>query len=92
MEPVKEVTEWVNSFAIVEMKVPADSNTEIKDHSSQKKLRICRDPCDFDRDYWTVVSHPDFSKSTTAPVFMIFMVFMAFDIGSGLANNRFPKT
>ena len=40
LEPVKEVTEWVNSFVIVEKKVPADSNT---DHSSQKKLRICLD-------------------------------------------------
>ena len=36
LEPVKEVTKWVNSFVIVEKKVPADSNTE--DHSSQKKL------------------------------------------------------
>ena len=44
LEPVKEVTEWVNSFVIVEKKVPADSNTE--DHSSQKKLRICLDPRD----------------------------------------------
>ena len=31
------MTEWVNSFVIVEKKVPADSNTE--DHSSQKKLQ-----------------------------------------------------
>ena len=44
LEPVKEVTEWVNSFVIVEKKVPADSNTE--DHSSQKKLQICLDPRD----------------------------------------------
>ena len=44
MEPVKEVTEWVNSFVIVEKKVPADSNTE--DHSAQKKLQICLDPRD----------------------------------------------
>ena len=44
MEPVKEVTEWVNSFVIVEKKVPADSNTE--DHSTQKKLWICLDPRD----------------------------------------------
>ena len=45
LEPVKEVTEWVNSFVIVEKKVPADSNTE--DHSSQKKkLWICLDPRD----------------------------------------------
>ena len=28
LEPVKEVTEWVNSFVIVEKKVAADSNTE----------------------------------------------------------------
>ena len=40
----KEVTEWVNSFVIVEKKVPADSNTE--DHSPQKKLQICLDPRD----------------------------------------------
>ena len=44
LEPVKEVTEWVNSFLIVEKKVPADSNTE--NHSTQKKLRICLDPKD----------------------------------------------
>ena len=47
LEPVKEVTEWVNSFVIVEKKVPADSNTE--DHSSQKKLWICLDPRDLNR-------------------------------------------
>ena len=38
------MTEWVNGFVIVEMKVPADSNTE--DHSTQKKLQICLDPRD----------------------------------------------
>ena len=36
LEPVKEVTEWVNSFVIMEKKVPVDSNNA--DHSSQKKL------------------------------------------------------
>ena len=47
LEPVKEVTEWVNSFVIAEKKVPADSNT-VTNHSlqSQKKLRICLDPHD----------------------------------------------
>ena len=44
LKPVKEVTEWVNSFVIVEKKAPADFNTE--DHSSQKDLRICPDPRD----------------------------------------------
>ena len=38
-EPVKEVTEWVNSFIIVE-KAPADPNTE---DQSPQKLRICLD-------------------------------------------------
>ena len=38
------MTEWVNSFVIVEKKAPADFNTE--DHSSQKKLRIYLDPRD----------------------------------------------
>ena len=33
---IKEVTKCVNSFVIVEKKVPADSNTE--DHSTQKKF------------------------------------------------------
>ena len=37
------MTGWVNSFVIVEKKVPADSNTE--DHSTQK-LQICLDPRD----------------------------------------------
>ena len=41
------MTEWVNSFVIVEKKVPADSNTE--DYSSQKKLQICLDPRDLNK-------------------------------------------
>ena len=44
LEPVKEVTEWVNSFVIMEKKVPVDSTNA--DHSSQKKLQICLDPRD----------------------------------------------
>ena len=36
LKPVKEVMEWVNSFVIVEKKVPMDSTNA--DHSSQKKL------------------------------------------------------
>ena len=45
LEPVKEVTEWVNSFVIVEKKVPVDSsNTHSPRHSVEKKLRICLDP------------------------------------------------
>ena len=44
LEPVKEVTEWVNSFVIMEKKVPVDSTNA--DLSSQKKLRICLDPRD----------------------------------------------
>ena len=47
LEPVKEVTEWVNNFVIVEKKGPADSNT--KDHSPQKKLWICLDPRDMNK-------------------------------------------
>ena len=39
VEPVKEVTEWVNSFVIMEKKVPVDSsNTHSPKHSVQKKL------------------------------------------------------
>ena len=47
LEPVKEVTEWVNSFVIMEKKVPVDSsNAHSPGHSVQKKLRICLDPRD----------------------------------------------
>ena len=39
LEPVKEVTEWVNSFVIVEKKVQVDSsNAHSLGHSIQKKL------------------------------------------------------
>ena len=45
LEPVKEVTEWVNSFVIMEKKVPMDSsNAHSPGHSVQKKLWICLDP------------------------------------------------
>ena len=47
LELVKEVTEWVNSFVIMEKKVPVDfSNVHSPGHSVQKKLRICLDPRD----------------------------------------------
>ena len=41
LEPVKEVTEWVNSFVIVEKKVPLDfSNTHSPGHSVQKSCEF----------------------------------------------------
>ena len=43
LEETKDVTEWVNSFVIVEKKIPTDSNSS-QGHS--KKLRICLDPRD----------------------------------------------
>ena len=43
LEPVKEVTEWVNSFVIVEKK--ADPQAEPAE-MQKKKLRICLDPRD----------------------------------------------
>ena len=47
LELVKEVTERVNSFVIMEKKVPLDfSNTHPPGHSVQKKLRICLEPRD----------------------------------------------
>ena len=46
LEPIKEVTKWVNSFIIVEKKAdPQDK----QDHSSQIKLRICLDPRDLNK-------------------------------------------
>ena len=44
LEETKDVTEWVNSFVILE-KIPTDSNSN-QGHSMNKKLRICLDPRD----------------------------------------------
>ena len=47
LEETKDITEWVNSFVIVEKKLPIDSsNSHSPGHSVQKKLRICLDPRD----------------------------------------------
>ena len=45
LEETKDVTEWVNSFVIVEKKIPTDSNRS-QGHSKDRKLRICLDPRD----------------------------------------------
>ena len=44
LEETKDVTEWVNSFVIME-KIPTNSNNS-PGHSMNKKLRICLDPRD----------------------------------------------
>ena len=45
LEPVKEVPEWVNSFVIMEKKVPCDSsNSHSPGHTVKKKLQICLVP------------------------------------------------
>ena len=47
LEETKDVTEWVNSFVIVEKKLPIDSsNSHSPGHTVNKKLRICLDPRD----------------------------------------------
>ena len=47
LEETKDVTEWVNSFVIVEKKLPIDSNnSHSPGHSMNKKLRICLAPRD----------------------------------------------
>ena len=51
LEETKDVTEWVNSFVIMEKKVSTDSNkiptnSSNQGHSMNKKLRICLDPRD----------------------------------------------
>ena len=43
LEPVKEVTEWVNSFVIVEKKADPQAKPKVV---PKKKLRICLDPRD----------------------------------------------
>ena len=47
LEETKDVTEWVNSFVIVEKKLPINSsNSHSPGHSMNKKLRICLGPRD----------------------------------------------
>ena len=47
LEETKDVTEWVNSFVILEKKLPIDSsNSHNPGHSMNKKLWICLDPRD----------------------------------------------
>ena len=47
LEETKDVTEWVNSFVIVEKKLPINcSNSHSPGHSMNKKLQICLDPRD----------------------------------------------
>ena len=47
LEPVKEHTEWVNSYVIVEKDVTIDSsNPHAPNHTIKKKLRLCIDPKD----------------------------------------------
>ena len=45
LEETKDITEWVNSFVIMEKKIPTGSNSS-QGHSMNKKLRICLDPRD----------------------------------------------
>ena len=47
LEPVKDHTEWVNSYVIVKKEVQIDSsNAHTPEHNIKKKLRICLDPKD----------------------------------------------
>ena len=47
LEETKDITEWVNSFVIMEKKLLINSsNTHSPGHVVQKKLRICLDPRD----------------------------------------------
>ena len=50
LEETKDVTEWVNSFVIMEKKLPINSsNFHSPGHSVKKKLRICLDPRDLNK-------------------------------------------
>ena len=51
LEETKDVTEWVNSFVIVEKKTPIDSSkspaiSNSQENSKDRKLQICLDPRD----------------------------------------------
>ena len=50
LEETKDVTEWVNSFVIMEKKIPTNSNSSQR-HSMNKKLRICLDPRDLNKGF-----------------------------------------
>ena len=50
LEPVKDHTEWVNSYVIVKKEVQINSsNAHMPGHTIKKKLRICLDPKDLNQ-------------------------------------------
>ena len=54
LEETKDVTEWVNSFVIMEKKAPVNSSksptiSSSQGHSKDRKLRICLDPRDLNK-------------------------------------------
>ena len=56
LEETKDVTEWVNSFVIMEKKapvnsckIPTNSSSSNQRHSMNKKLRIYLDPRDLNK-------------------------------------------
>ena len=63
LEETKDVTEWVNSFVIIEKKLPINSsNSHSPGHTVQKKLRICLDPRDLNealerKPYYVMLFH-----------------------------------
>ena len=50
LEETKDVMEWVNSFVIMEKKIPTNSNNS-QGHSMNKKLRIFLDPRDLNEGF-----------------------------------------
>ena len=59
LEKTKDVIEWVNSFVIMEKKIPTDSNSS-QGHSMNKKLRVCLDPRDLNE---ALVREPYYTQS-----------------------------
>ena len=65
LEDVKEHTDWVNSYVIVEKDT---GNHHSPNHTVKKKLRICLDPRDLLKIYHRILSTP---KSDTASASLI---------------------
>ena len=84
LEPVKDVTKWVNSFVIVEKKVPVDSsNTHSLEHSVSKKLGICLDLRDLNK---ALERKPYYTRSIKE-IFGKFHGMTWFTIAGGIASR-----
>ena len=85
LEEVKEHTDWVNSYVIVEKDT---GNAHAPNHSVKKKLRICLDPRDLNEALEREPYHTRSVDEITAKL-QGMTVFTIVDLGTVVAQDIF---